>query len=261
MVRNDSRFVMPNFQNYPLSLNPHITKFVFIAQPKQEAPRINQVGPQGVENLVFGGISYQHFEGIRLVGTNGIKSAFGPFYSDSKMRFFEISSVENSKGNDSDCRGRSMIGDFCKQFDFGILAGRLEAVAFSYSQIWATLGESDFPRYIRTSLRFKSSLFSPVRSPASENQGESGNKQTSYASPKHFSRPYCRLSSGICGFPLSAKIAFTLILSGLATGIFSFVLWESFEGRRNSFDLVLSALLGCGLFALSYVLFAWGSTN
>jgi len=56
---------------------------------------------------------------------------------------------------------------------------------------------------------------------------------------------------------LGAKIAFTIILAGLATAIWSRSYWLFLDGRSNSLKLAGGIVFGLGLLALSFLSVAW----
>ncbi|WP_292928424.1 hypothetical protein [Novosphingobium sp. PASSN1] len=110
---------------------------------------------------------------------------------------------------------------------------------------------------IRARFSMSGSLAGPVSRAPSSREGEAPYSQPNNASPKRPKSPQCRISSGICGLPLGAKIALTFILSGLATTIWSRSFWEFFDRRSNPLKLAGGVLLGWGLIALSFFAFAW----
>jgi hypothetical protein len=113
---------------------------------------------------------------------------------------------------------------------------------------------------VRASLSFFSCALGPMSGPSGEKKREATYHKASQSREEGDGRPPCSFASGICGLPLGAKIALTIVFSGLAAGIWSFTLWESFEGRRNTLQVVLAGAFSCGLIALSLVAALWGST-
>lgn len=76
-------------------------------------------------------------------------------------------------------------------------------------------------------------------------------------------RPPCRVTSGICGLPLSAKIAATIVLSWLAwlCQDRAIELFDGLRGRRRNRWRALSWFsLGGGFFGLVFAAWLWGGT-
>lgn len=95
----------------------------------------------------------------------------------------------------------------------------------------------------------------------SSNRGverSSSNAQTDQSGNEGVKRPRCRISSGVCGLPLSAKIAATIFLSIGATAIWGLSLWKRLDGRSNSLQFIAAGLCAVGLLGLSVALWSWG---
>lgn len=100
--------------------------------------------------------------------------------------------------------------------------------------------------------------------PSSETSGNESSQpdearhDTDHKSPE---RPVCRLSSGVCGLPLGAKIGSTIVLSILATCIWMWG-WIGFLNRRfNLAQLIGWFIAGCVCTALIVPAVLWGSTH
>ena len=100
-------------------------------------------------------------------------------------------------------------------------------------------------------------LLRPVGGAPSSKQSAAANRQSKASGYKRPQCPVCRFSSGVCGFPLSAKIALTIVLAGLATAIWSRSYWLFLDGRSNPFQLSVWFLVGLGVTVLNFLAVAW----
>lgn len=190
------------------------------------------------------------------MGANRRLGLFRLFDPSDYLRTIGVSNIENAKWHDPTGWRSALIGNGNKYPD----AVAMEPMRFVNGQIRAALCKAHFPSNVGRTLGFVRRMFCPMCSPSRKKQSETTYTQPKDASPKSPHSPNCRITSGVCGFPLGAKIALTVIMSLGASSIFSFTMWEFFEGRRNAMQLLLTGLLACGLCVVSYVGFFWGGT-
>ncbi|OYU16318.1 MAG: hypothetical protein CFE37_01155 [Alphaproteobacteria bacterium PA4] len=104
---------------------------------------------------------------------------------------------------------------------------------------------------IGASFRFDSSEFRPMSGAAGKVERKATDKKPNKPGKEGVFCPNGGFKSSVGCLPLSAQIATTVILSGLASGIWSIGFWQFFDGRRNACQLSAIGLLACGLVALS----------
>ena len=109
-------------------------------------------------------------------------------------------------------------------------------------------------------LRMLCGFFSPMRCTPRGEESAAPNNQANQAKPEGGRRPPCGFSSGVCGLPLGAKIALTVISAGIATAIWSWGYWKFLDGRSNAIKLSIAALVGLIALGLIPALLSWGST-
>jgi hypothetical protein len=113
---------------------------------------------------------------------------------------------------------------------------------------------------VSASHRLVGSALSKPRSKSRSGQSGGTDEQPYQGGIESSGAPPCRFTSGVCGLPLGAKVALTIILTGVASGVWLWTLWGFFERRRNAIQLLSSGLIGCSLIGLSFYAATWGST-
>lgn len=114
-----------------------------------------------------------------------------------------------------------------------------------------------FCRSYGTSFSVFGGFLRPSGSEPRSNQSPHANADSDQARDKGPQPPTCRFSSGVCGLPLGAKIALMIILSGGATGVWSFGFWKFLDGRRNAIQLSLDSLLALAMIGFGIFAVAW----
>ena len=143
-----------------------------------------------------------------------------------------------------------MFGGYPGQFASGV------SIAFCDHQGTTAFVRRRFGE-IGSSFRFFGSLFSPMGGAPGREQSSPTKRQPRNTKDEGPEGPICRVSSGVCGLPLGAKIALAVLMPGLATAIWIRSYWLFLDGRSNASKLVAAISLGGGLIGLAAFGVAW----
>lgn len=213
---------------------------------------------------VFAARKANNLDHNRLTGGNLI-AAGNPFYFDNRGRI-QLSSVPQFNASFDDESG-GWGGAKVPNDNYDVLATSYDSLLKHYAvnvKVGSKLHRSHFLGMgqgvlsrSRTGPSVIGGLFGPMSGTPRGQQSAAPNGQSRYTGDQRPKRPICRISSGVCGLPLSAKIALTVILSGLATAIWSRSYWLFLDGKLTCRRMAGAFALGWCLLGFTFLAVAW----